>query len=125
MNHIEIKIMAKQRTFGSLKEGSYFWTANPGGVNRVAVKYVHNVDVDNISLSFSYYAPSQTTNKAARAIENEPARIYWYVDKKDAQKKAIELQRRAIKDMELQLAHMYKKLRACKEKWKDSIQVAL
>jgi hypothetical protein len=117
--------MAKQRTFGDLVEGSYFWTATTGSIHRVAVKFINHVDADTIRLSFSYYSPSQSTNKASRAIENEPARIYWYIDKKDAQRKAIELQRRAIKDMELQLAHMYKKLRACKEKWKDSIQVAL
>ena len=102
--------MAKQRTFGNLKEGSYFWTASSGGVHRVAVKYIHNVDVDNISLSFSYYTPSQTTNKAARAIENEPARIYWYVDKKDAQRKAIELKKKAIKDVENQLSVMRREL---------------
>jgi len=117
--------MQKKRTFGDLVEGSYFWSATPGSVNRVAVKSIRHIDDDTIGISFSYYSPSQITNKASRAIENEPTRIYWYVDKKDAQRKAIELQRRAIKDMELQLAHMYKKLRACKEKWKDSIQVAL
>ena len=120
-----IKAMAKQRTFGGLKPGSYFWSATPGSVNRVVVKYITHVDADTIGISFSYYSPSQIANKAARAIENEPTRIYWYVDKKDAQKKAIELQRRAIKDMELQLARMYQELRACKERWKDSIQVAL
>lgn len=117
--------MQKKRTFWDLKPGSYFWRATPGSVNRVAVKYIHQVDANTASISFSYYAPSQSVNKTDRAIENELARIYWYVDKKDAQRKAIELQRRAIKDMELQLARMYQELRACKERWKDSIQVAL
>lgn len=117
--------MQKKRTFGDLVEGSYFWIATAGSIHRVAVKFINHVDAERISLSFSYYVPSATANKVSRAIENEPARIYWYVDKKDAQNKAIELQQRAIKDMELQLAHMYKKLRACKERWKDSIQVAL
>ena len=109
--------MAKQRTFWDLKPGSYFWRATPGSVNRVAVKYIHQVDANTASISFSYYAPSQRVNKADRAIENEPARIYWYVDKKDAQKKAIELQRSAIKDMEQQLARMYRELGSCMEKW--------
>lgn len=117
--------MAKKRTFGDLVEGSYFWRATAGSIHRVAVKYIHHIDADRISISFSYYCPAESVNKASRAIENEPARIYWYLDKKDAQKKAIELQQKVIKDMELQLAHMYKKLRACKEKWKDSIQIAL
>lgn len=117
--------MTKKRTFGDLKPGSYFWRATPGSVNRMVVKSIHHIDDDTIGISFSYYSPSQSTNKASRAIENEPTRIYWYVDKKDAQRKAIELQRRAIKDMELQLARMYQELRACKERWKDSIQVAL
>ena len=103
--------MAKnKRTFGDLKQGSYFWTASSGGVHRVAVLYTNIVDADNISISFSYYKPSQTTNKAARAIENEPARIYWYVDKKDAQRKAIELKKKAIKDVESQLSVMYREL---------------
>ena len=109
--------MAKQRTFWDLKPGSYFWRATPGSVNRVAVKYIHQVDANTASISFSYYAPSQSTNKASRAIENEPAGIYWYVDKKDAQKKAIELQQRAIKDMELQLSRMYRELGELKAKW--------
>jgi hypothetical protein len=117
--------MTKQRTFGDLKEGSYFWRATAGSIHRVAVKFINHVDAERISLSFSYYVPSATANKVSRAIENEPARIYWYVDKKDAQRKAIELQKKEIKDMELQLSVMYRELRACKERWKDSIQVAL
>ena len=109
--------MQKKRTFGDLVEGSYFWRATPGSVNRVAVKSIRHVDADTIGISFSYHSPSQSVNKADRAIENEPARIYWYVDKKDAQRKAIELQRRAIKDMELQLSRMYRELKKCQKKW--------
>ena len=105
--------MAKQRTFGDLVEGSYFWTATAGSIHRVAVKFINHVDAERISLSFSYYVPSATTNKAARAIEN----VYWYVDKKDAQRKAIELQKKEIKDMELQVSRMYRELRECQKKW--------
>ena len=111
--------MAKsKRTFGDLKPGSYFWTAYPGGVSRVAVLYTNNVDVDHISISFSYYKPSQTANKVDRAIENEPARIYWYVDKKDAQRKAIELKKKAIKDLEQELSRMYRELANMMNKYK-------
>lgn len=109
--------MTKKRTFGDLKPGSYFWRATTGSVNRVVVKFINHVDAERISLSFSYYVPSATTNKASIAIENESARIYWYVDKKDAQKKAIELQQREIKDMELQLSRMYRELKECQKKW--------
>ena len=112
--------MTKKRTFGNLKPGSYFWRATPGSVNRVAVKYITQIDADRIGILLSYYSPSQSTNKTARAIENEPARIYWYVDKKDAQKKAIELQQKAIKDMELQLSRMYRELGEIKAKWLTS-----
>lgn len=109
--------MQKKRTFGDLVVGSYFWRATAGSIHRVAVKFIYQVDADRISISFSYYAPSQIVNKAARAIENEPARVYWYVDKKDAQKKAIELQKKEIKDMELQLSVMYRELKECQKKW--------
>ena len=109
--------MTKKRTFGDLKPGSDFWRATPGSVNRVAVKFINHVDAERISLSFSYYVPSATANKASRAIENEPARIYWYVDKKDAQKKAIELQEREIKDTELRLECMKRELANIRNKY--------
>ena len=109
--------MTKKRTFGDLKPGSYFWRATPGSVNRVAVKSIHHIDVDTIGISFSYHSPSQSTNKASRAIENEPARIYWYVDKKDAQRKAIELQEREIKDAELRLECMKRELANIRNKY--------
>lgn len=109
--------MQKKRTFGDLVEGSYFWSATPGSVNRVAVKSIRHIDDDTIGISFSYYSPSQITNKASRAIENEPTRIYWYVDKKDAQKKAIELQEREIKDTELRLECMKRELANIRNKY--------
>ena len=109
--------MAKKRTFWDLKPGSYFWRATTGSVNRVAVKYIHQVDANTASISFSYYAPSQSVNKADRAIENEPAGIYWYVDKKDAQRKAIELQQKAINDMELRLECMKRELSSIRNKY--------
>ena len=109
--------MQKKRTFGDLVEGSYFWRATAGSIHRVAVKFINHVDAERISLSFSYYVPSATANKAARAIENEPARVYWYVDKKDAQRKAIELQEREIKDTELRLECMKRELANIRNKY--------
>ena len=102
--------MQKKRTFGDLVEGSYFWTATAGSIHRVAVKFIHHIDADRISISYSYYCPAESVNKTARAIENDPPRIYWYIDKKDAQRKAIDLKKRAIKDVESQLSVMYREL---------------
>lgn len=109
--------MQKKRTFGDLVEGSYFWRATAGSIHRVAVKFIHHIDADRISISYSYYCPAESVNKAARAIENDPPRIYWYIDKKDAQRKAIELQKKEIKDMELQLSIMYRELKESQKKW--------
>lgn len=110
--------MAKsKRTFGDLKQGSYFWSANSEGIDRRSVGHI-TIDEDEVIFSTSYYVPAQHVKKADRAIENEPARIYWYVDKKDAQRKAIDLKKKAIKDLEQELSRMYRELANMMDKYK-------
>jgi uncharacterized phage-like protein YoqJ len=109
--------MAKQRTFGDLKQGSYFWSANSEGIDRRSVGHI-TIDEDEVIFSTSYYVPAQHVKKADRVIENEPARIYWYVDKKDAQRKAIDLKKKAIKDVENQLSVMRRELANMMNKYK-------
>jgi hypothetical protein len=108
--------MAKQRTFGDLNPGSYFWSVNQFGIERRRVKYI-DVNEDKVTMSMSYYIPAQRTNKVDRTIENPSEGIYWYIDKKDAQKKAIELKQKAIKKMEEELLMMYNQLDYMRKKY--------
>lgn len=101
--------MAKQRTFGDLKQGSYFWSANSEGIDRRSVGHI-TIDEDEVIFSTSYYVPAQHVKKADRSVENPSAGIYWYIDKKDAQRKAITLKKQSIKKMEEELSAMRRRL---------------
>ena len=94
--------MAKIRTFGELKKGGTFWVAVAGSITKRRASRIFDSFTNEgmMYLHVSWRVGCYLVDKNATKYEDDKKFIYCYTSKKDAQKKALELLEKQIKEEE-------------------------
>ena len=103
--------MARKRSFGDLKVGSIIWTAHPASISRHKITHI-----DGNRIYFGWYSYQiQEVDMTKDCHENTPEHIYWYINKEDAIRKAVELQEAKIEETEQTINFMRQQLEYFKQ----------
>lgn len=116
------KVMAKKkRTFGELKQGSYFWGASTFGIDRLQVFYTYNHQVyPNIVIMSS--SPSNIKQIQADSTEYHDDSVDWFTDKADAQRCVYQKMLQSQKEAEEHLAFIKHRVQNFKESVIDKLE---
>ena len=96
--------MAKKRTFGELKKGSYVYTAGRGHVSRVSVVYINytpggSLDTGKVKVALGHHI-DLTAYIDKDATEFTSNLHHWFTSKDDARRCAYQLLLEQIRDTE-------------------------
>jgi hypothetical protein len=119
--------MARKRTFGELKEGSYVYTAGRGSVSRVSVVYINYNPMPvteyagKVRMACGHFRSLEAIVDAS-ATEHIDANHHWFTSKDDARRCAYQLLLEQIRDTENALKFLKERADYYKRNYIDTLK---